>query len=338
MQYRHQWSFLHAVARASRLLIVVLAVVAATLGATHAQSPNYSYLYRVTNFVSYVGPSPYNNATSGDRYFTSCGFEGLTFTMGTGNVGQFNDGQLRWNAYGANPARTFTWTDPVPADLGGTNNSPWDPDRGDTGTPYTNEPGYARLGDIFTGGNINRILDGEDNIANAYVDLYFGNGKFVRSDGIAGTPELVLLERGGNSGVYIRAIKSDGSYSNTLSINIRSGTGTDLDPRTGQNIAKVGGSCGFSLDSTEIGSAQAVYGTGIDLMAFGNVSTSDMIIGYQIWFEYNNTFCNGPDLHGFILSREASEVPEASSLLGLAAMLASGGGLLVRRRSAAGPH
>ena len=301
--------------------------VAALLGwfhtTAHAQSPNYSYLYRVQNFTSYVGPSPYNNATTGDRYFTSCGFEGLTFTMNASNVGQFRDGRLRWDAYGSNPARTFGWNDLVPADLGGTNNSPWDPDRGDTGTPYANEPGYARLGDIFETGNINRILDGENNVANAYVDLYFGGGKFVQSDGDSGTPELVLLERGGNSGVYIRAIRSDGSYSNTLSVSIRSGTGTTYDPRTGLNLTNVGGYAGFSLNSTEISNAQSVYGTGIDLMAFGDISTSDRIIGYQIWFEYNNAFCNGPDLHGFILSKQAA-VPEAPTWTGLVMMPLSG--------------
>jgi hypothetical protein len=296
-----------------------------------AQSPNYNYIYRVTNFVSYVGPPPYNDTTTGDRYFTSCGFEGLSFTMDTTNVGQFRNGQLRWDAYGSNPARTFNWNDLVPADLGGTNNSPWDPDRGDTGTPYPNEPGYARLSDIFSTGNINRVLDGESNVANAYVDLYFGGGAYVQSDGLATTPELVLLERGGNSAVYVRAIRSDGSYSQTLSVNIRSGTGTTYDPRTGQYITNKGGSCGFSLNSMEIDSAQPVYGTGIDLMAFGDISTSDKIIGYQIWFEYNNTFCNGPDLHGFILSKQAV-VPEASSLIGFAAYMALSAGVYVRRR------
>ncbi|NLI00978.1 MAG: hypothetical protein GX446_15965 [Chthonomonadales bacterium] len=314
--------------RLAYLITMLTVVLASCPSASRAQSPNYSYLYRVQNFVSYVGPSPYNDATKGDRYFTSTGFEGLSFTMNASNVGQFRDGQLRWDAYGSNPARTFNWNDLVPADLSPTgNNSPWDPDRGDTGTPYPNEPGYARLSDIFSTGNINRILDGESDVANAYVDLYFGNGRYVQSDGIATTPELVLLERGGNSAVYVRAIRSDYTYSNTLSVNIRSGTGTTSDPRTGLNLTNMGGTCSFSLDSTEIGSAQAVYGTGIDLMAFGNVSTSDRIIGYQIWFEYNNPFCNGPDLHGFILSKEASEVPEAPTWAGLAMMLGSGVGL-----------
>ena len=315
-------------------LIAITALILAASSGGYAQSPNYSYLYRVkiNNFFSEVGPSPYNSPTQGDRYFTSCGFENLTFTMDASNVGQFNDGQLRWDAFGGNPARTFNWNDLVPADLSASgNNSPWDPDRGDTGTPYPNEPGYARLSDIFTTGNINRILDGEHNIASAYLDLYFGGGKFVQSDGDSGTPELVLLERGGNSGVYIRAIRSDGTYSNTLSVNIRSGTGTTYDPRTNSYIANIGGSCGFSLDSTEISGAQPVYGTGIDLMAFGNVSTSDRIIGYQIWFEVNNTFCNGPDLHGFILSKQAA-VPEAPSIVGLAAMLSSASLWLRRRR------
>ncbi len=309
-----------------RLAAVSAAILAGCTGA-HAQSPNYNYLYRVSNFVSVVGPSPYNDPTKGDRYFTSCGFQGLSFTMNSSNVSQFNDGQLRWDAYGSYPARTYNWNDLVPADLGGTDNSPWDPDRGDTGTPYANEPGFARLGDIFSGGNINRILDGERNVANAYVDLYFGNGKFVQSDGNGETPELVLLERGGNSGVYLRAIRSDGTYSNELAVNLRSGTRTTRDPHTHRRIAMVGGSCGFSLDSMEIGSAEPVYGTGIDLLAFGDVGTGDKIIGYQIWFEKGNGFCDGPDLHGFILSKEASEVPEASTLAGLAMMLGSGGGL-----------
>lgn len=317
-------------------LAVAVAIAALPLAA-HAQTPNYSYLYRVANFTSYLGAAPDNDATRSDRYFTSTGFQGLSFTMDAANIGQFRDGQLRWNAYGTNPARTFNWADPVPVDLGFTDNQPWDPDRPDFGSALdgeTNDPKTATLTSVFEGTIINRIMDGEAGIANAYLDLYFGNGAYVQSDGVATTPELVLLERGGNSGVYLRAIRSDYSLSNTLAVNIRSGTGSNSDTVTGLNVAAVGGSAGFSVDTMEIGNAQAVYGTGIDLMAFGNVSASDRIIGYQIWFE-TNSFCDGPDLHSFILSKEATEVPEAGTLAALSMMLAAGGTMVRLRRGRA---
>lgn len=222
----------------------------------------------------------------------------------------------------------------MPVDLGSTNNQPWDPDRPDLGTPYSGEgdtPKWATLKEVFETNIVNRVMDGEASIANAYLRLYFGEGAYVQSDGDPGTPELVLLERGGNSAVYVRAIRSDYTYSNTIAVNIRSGTGTDYDPVTGGNRARVGGSAGFSVDTMEIGSAQAVYGTGIDLMAFGNVSTTDRIIGYEIWFQ-TNTFCSGPDLHSFILSKAPTPVPEASTLVGLLSLM-SGGlvGLRLRR-------
>jgi len=294
------------------------------LSAVSANAQNYSYLYRITNFQSYVLPG--GDATKSDRYFTSTGFEGISFTMNTTNISHFKNGQLRFPAYGSNPARTYNWTDAIPADLGGTDNQPWDPDRPDLGSPYSgegNDPKTATLQEVFESGIVNRLMDGETSVANAYLDLYFGNGAYVQSDGNAQTPELVLLERGGNSAVYVRAIRSNGTYSNTLAVNIRSGTGTDYDPVTNGNRARVGGSAGFSVDTMEIGGAQPVYGTGIDLMAFGDVSTTDRIIGYQIWF-VTNTFCNGPDLHGFILSKTPTPVPEASSLLAMSTFVMGG--------------
>jgi len=310
---------------------VLCTVLVCTVVSARAQSPNYSYLYRVSNFVTYV-PGYGGTDTTHDRYFTSTGFEGTTYTMDTSNISQFADGRLRWGSL-TSPLGDFGWNDLVPADLGGSNNSAWDPDRPDAGTPYADEPGYARMRDIFDLGIVNRILDGENNVSNAYVDLYFGSGAWVQSDGVATTPELVLLERGGNSAVYVRAIKEGGSYSNALSVNMRTGTGTTYDPRTGLNIARVGGSAGFSVNTLEINSAQSVSGTGIDLMAFGDITTSDRIVGYQIWFEYNNAFCDGPDLHGFILSKVAT--PEAPSGVGLLVLLTAGGGWtwFARRRA-----
>lgn len=316
-----------------RLLWWVACLTAALLWSTTATAQNYSYLYRISNFQTYLLPG--GDATKSDRYFTSTGFAGLSFTMNTSNVGHFRDGSLRWAAYGGYPERTYYWNDLVPIDLGSSDNQPWDPDRPDLGTPYSGEgntPKTATLKEVFETNIVNRVMDGEASIANAYLTLYFGNGSYVQSDGNPETPELVLLERGGNSAVYLRAIRSDYTYSNTLAINIRSGTGTVYDPLTNQNVANVGGSAGFSVDTMEIGSAQAVYGTGIDLMAFGNVSTSDRIIGYEIWF-LTNTFCSGPDLHSFILSKAPTAVPESSTLSALAGLVSAGLLALRLRRS-----
>lgn len=320
------------VGRVTRTLpwaVIAFVLVVCALGAWG--QVNYDYVYPVANFQSYILPG--GDATRSDRYFTSTGFYGLTFTMNTSNIGHFRDGQLRWDAYGSNPARTFGWTDRVPVDLGSTDNQPWDPDRPDFGTPFSGEsdnPRWATLQEVFEGNIVNRVMDGEASIANAYLTLYFGNGSYIQSDGNAQTPELVLLERGANSAVYVRAIRSDYTYSNTIAVNFRVGTGTNYDPLTGINVPQRGGNTDFSVNTMEIGAAQAVSGVGIDLMAFGNISTSDRVIGYEIWFQ-TNTFCDGPDLHSFILSKPPTPVPEASTLAALMTFLGGGAAFLRRR-------
>lgn len=295
-----------------------------------AQSVNFNYLYPVSSFTTYVPGYPSTDTTH-DRYFTSTGFAGITFTMNTSNIGHFQNGWLRWDAYGGYPQRTFYWNDDVPVDLGSTDNQPWDPDRPDNGSPFSGEgdvPKTAKVSEVLGGTIVNRVLDGEASIANSYMELYFGTNMAVQSDGNPQTPELVLLERGANSAVYVQAIRSNGTYSNTLPVSFRT-SGSLTDPLTGLSVPGKGGSAGFSVNTMEIGSAQTVSGVGIDLMAFGNVSTTDWIVGYRIWF-LTNTFCDGPDLHSFFLSKPPQPIPEASTLAALGSLL-SGGALALRR-------
>lgn len=321
-------------ARRHDLVALLLALIALFPVSARAQQ-FYDYIYPVLNFTSSVPGG--QSATTGDRFFTSTAFSGgqVGYTFNASNVGHFDDGRLMFGPSVTSPTVTYNWNDWVPADLGGFDNNLWDPDRGDTATAYADEPGlHVRLNEVVTTGNISRVFDGElgSSGTNAYLQLYFGNGSYLQSDGVYNTPELVLLERGANSGVWVRAIRDNHTYTDAISVNFRT-SGSTYDSRSGLNVPGKGGSTGFSLDTLEINSAQSVSGVGVDLRAFGITNTTDRIIGYEIWFDGGNTFTNGPDIHGFFLSREPTPVPEGSSLLALSGFLAGGGGFLRYRLS-----
>jgi hypothetical protein len=229
----------------------------------------------------------------GDREIVSLGFAGSSNLMGGVNFTQWESGQL------INNVGTYGWTDLITRDMNtGGNAFSANPDRADGSSAMPNEgAGKGTLRDVFGGfngyKNMSWIIDGED--AGAYtLDLFYGAGKFLNSDGDSSTMELSVLERGGNSDFRVFGIFADGSLTSGILIN-RSQT------------ARVG----WTLDTLEIGGAQQVHGVGISFD-----DSWDGLVGIRI--QTTSAF-NGPDIVA-VGSGVAVPTPGSIALLGLGAL------------------
>lgn len=224
---------------------------------------------------------------AGNRAFISAGFIGSTTTFDASNIGTFIDGKLM---YGSN---TYGWNDLAPRDVSTSGNVyPANPDRADWSSPFAAE-GLSKgtLGEVFGGNNLSHIIDSEDNAA-WKIDLLFGPGLRLYSDGMNNSPELAIFERGGNSDLGIKGILFDGvNYSYTSGLVLLRSQFTYA---------------GWTLDTLEISGAQKVYGLGLDLTDLGDVSQG--LVGIRL---YSEAQFNGPDIVGVLTG---VPVPEPGTL------------------------
>ncbi len=178
-------------------------------------------------------------------------------------------------------------------------NGPASTDKGDDvtqgGVTNVQTPTEAEVLGNLSNNNLNSIIDTEED-GSFIFDLGFG--QIIQN--------LFVWERGGNSILGLQALDSDG---NLL------GSAVEVDSSTW-------GDAGFSIDTTEIGSAQPVKSLGIAVADFFG---SDMVAGVRV---YSEASFNGPDWK-IIASGDAPSVPEPATVLGLTAVA---GALCLRGR------
>lgn len=256
----------------------------------------------ISGFVSAGTPG---EATKGNRTFIETGFEGTSFKFTTDNISKFANGKLSFTSNSVN--YQYGWTDVIPSDLGSGNDYPLNPDRGDTATPFAGEPIGGTLEEVFGSGNLAYLLDGESDVQWT-LDLLFESGFGIVADGDDQTMDLLMLERGANSMIGVRAILADHTLSQDLIVNFRT---------SGSNygIEGKGGLTDYSLDTTEISGAQRVAGVGIDLSAFG-LSAGTQVIGFQYFVNRDTSLLrfDGPDFLGFIATQEVEQFPEVNAV------------------------
>jgi len=272
--------------------------------------------FKVTDFHS-------SGVTNGDRTFVSTKFVGSTTTLTSANINYFQDGTL--SIPGASGG-TYGWNDVVKGDfLPGTDIYAVNPDRGDNSTPFANEstnPKGAKLKDVFGGNNLSYMMDAEDTNVTWSLDLKYGTGKYITYDGNANSPELLLMERGHNSLLGVRAILANGTYSNSFVLNFNT-SGTQA------GVAAQAALADYTVNTTEITSNQQIGALGLSLSAFG-LSAGTKVYGYQFYVdEEHKNLWNGPDMVGFI-SGKTAPVPEPATM----AVLGLGILPIIRRKRA----
>jgi len=230
----------------------------------------------------------------GDRELNTLGFTTSSSAWTGANFLHWNDGAI------TNNLGTYGWNDAMPRDMGGSNTISGNPDRADNATAFGGEGGSTgTIGEVFGsfGGykNMSWIIDGEDNGAWT-LDLFLASGVSLNADGDANSVELAVLERGGNSDLRIRGIRSNGSMTDGIMM-LRGATGAT----------------GWTLDTLEIGSAQGVYGVGVSL----DSSWQDLI-GFR--FEAANGM-NGPDVVAIGVGGNFVPAPGALALLAAGALI-----------------
>jgi hypothetical protein len=231
----------------------------------------------------------------GDRALQTLRFAGSATVVTGADFLRFNNGSL------TNNVGTYGWNTPIPSDLSDAGAYSGNPDRADSATPFASEgAGAGTLADVFgpfSGGykNMSYLIDGEDNGAWT-LDLFLA-GLVLSADADASTVELAIVERGLNSDISVRGIRADHSLTEAFLV-------------TRGSFA----SAGWSLNSLEIGGAQAVGAVGLSLDA-----SWTNLVGFR--FEAASGM-NGPDLVGVAVV----PAPGSAALMGL------GGLLAVRRR------
>lgn len=269
----------------TRTIAAAAIALAACSGAAHASTDAYGADASLTTTVLH----------GGDRELTVLRFAGSTTIMTGADFLRFNNGSL------TNNMGVHAWTTPIDRDVDGAGLHSGNPDRADNATPYVLEgSAQGTIAEVFgpfgSGGfkNMSYLIDGED--AEGWtLDLYLA-GAMISADADAGTIELALLERGLNSDLRVRGIRSD------LSL-------TEPYLATRGDFA----SAGWSIDTLEIGGSQAVGGIGLSLDA-----SWTNLIGFR--FEAAQGM-SGPDLIGVAVV----PAPGSVAVLGL-------GGLLAARR------
>ncbi|MGB3535717.1 MAG: exosortase-dependent surface protein XDP2 [Microcoleaceae cyanobacterium] len=160
----------------------------------------------------------------------------------------------------------------------------------------TNEGAATALGNL----NLNSIIDTEDS-GNFAIDTKFDKA----------VDNILVFERGQNSRLDVQALDFAGNLIGNLVALPKSNNWTDA---------------GYSIDTMEIGSAQAVSSIGLSLADFG-LNVDDSIFGYRMTSEGKSY--NGPDwkILGTTDATPAS-VPEPAAVIGLGLVAGS----LVRSR------
>ncbi|NJL86434.1 MAG: PEP-CTERM sorting domain-containing protein [Leptolyngbyaceae cyanobacterium SM1_1_3] len=174
-------------------------------------------------------------------------------------------------------------------------------DKGDEATTGIAQEDAAAA-DIVTNlstANLNNIVDTEDE-GNFQIDLDFA--KVIDN--------LLIWERGKNSDLGVQAVDNSGNLIGNF-FKVTRSDWTDA---------------GFSIDTTEIGSAQAVGSFGLNLVADLGVSGPVS----KIRFSSESGF-NGPDWKfvGTAAERESQSVPEPGLAVGLGLL----GGLMLTKRT-----
>ncbi|RYG45491.1 hypothetical protein EON79_12500, partial [bacterium] len=174
-------------------------------GLTMAACANAALTYKIDGFQS-------SGVQDGDRAFVGTGFTGSSYTMDQSNIGYFGDGTFKVQG------NTYGWNDAIPGDFGNSNDYALNPDRGINATPFageSNNPKSGKLSEVFGQSNLGYLLDGEDNVTWS-LDLKYRDNGYITVDGTVGKPELLMLERGANSKLGVRAILDGGAYSSAF--------------------------------------------------------------------------------------------------------------------------
>ncbi|RYG45492.1 PEP-CTERM sorting domain-containing protein [bacterium] len=273
-----------------------------------AISANAAFTYKVSDFQS-------SGVQNGDRSFVGTNFVGSSYKMDSTNIGFFGDATFKVDG------ETYGWNDPIRGDFGSASVYSLNPDRGINATHFAGESNQVKTGtiaDVFGQNNLGYLLDGEDTRTWTLDLLYRQNG-YITVTGEANKPELLMMERGANSRLGIRAILEGGVYSQGFIMNFN----TSGDGQTALTD--------YTLQSTEIDGAQTVGALGLSLDAF-DLAVGTKILGYQFYVDATDgTNWNGPDFIGFVAGQTIptpQAVPEPASM----AALGFGALALLRRR------
>lgn len=170
------------------------------------------------------------------------------------------------------------------------------------------DPTMSDIATYLGNTNLNNIIDTEDK-GSFEMNLFF---TYLLQEDDKGLDNLFIFERGRNSDLVVQAIDEKGNLIGNHKKLVRQQNQSNL---------------GYSIDTTEIGSAQTVGGWGISLKDFGITSAAGVRIRTESTF-------NGPDfkmiarLNDNPVLRE--RVPEPATLLGLG--LVAGSLVASRRR------
>jgi hypothetical protein len=160
------------------------------------------------------------------------------------------------------------------------------------------DPTSEQISNVLSNLNLNNIIDTEDG-GNFAIDISFEQA----------VDNLFVWERGKNSDLKIQGLDATGQLiGNLFQINRRDWA-----------------SAGYSIDTTEIGSAQQVGSLGISMADLG---VSGPIMGFRL---YSEARFNGPDwkILGSVADRNVASTPEPSGMIGLGLLT---GGLAFYRR------
>ena len=294
---------------------LLIAVCGSAIGVTQAQ------FHRVDT-PTFNFSLPGVSGSVGDpqhRTFSSTGFVGSSTVFNQDNIGVWRDAKLvDTNGGGA----TYGWTDVFPEfSVGG--GVLVAPTREDDRGHYSTEAGSVTgtLEQVFSENTLSRILSSSRFSDDWTLDLYFENGKFqqIGNDPSANVIDFAVFERSGNNTIGFRAIVGRDINGNAITVGE-----TILSMSQGVNA----GSMGYSLNTTEIGSGQPMYGTGVNMAAIVDGNNNHIYQGLQIigleFFNKGGKHWGGPDIQVL-----ANPVPEPFTMASLALGL---GALLSRRR------